>query len=105
MDSGANEFMFPPVFLVEGLYMGKLLCTAELSAASVRCAALLSPFGYHHDIALVVKTRSSAQHVSNSAVPLAEIEISSHCASPPDNGVPLVLVKDCLLYTSPSPRD
>ena len=75
-----------------GLYMGKLLCAAELSAASVMCAALLSPFGYH--IALVVKTRSSDQHVSNSAFPLAEIEISSHCASPPDNGVPLVLVKD-----------
>ena len=75
-----------------GLYMGKLLCAAELSAASVMCAAVLSPFGYH--TALVVKSRSSAQDVSNSAVPLAEIEISSHCASPPDNGVPLVLVKD-----------
>ena len=75
--STSNRFCGSVVFPFAqraGLYMGKLLCAAELSAASVMCAAVLSPFGYHTE--LVVKTRSSAQDVSNSAVPLAEIEIS-----------------------------
>ena len=76
----------------EGLYMGKLLCADEMCAASVMCAAVLSPF--ISPSAFVAKTRSGAQAAIRAATPLVEEDIPQISAPHIDPGSPTVFVPD-----------